>query len=696
MRSPPQRVLSAIALAVALAFAEYAHAGGAQEPEDPQTLAPVLVTASAATGISATEGRVTREQIELRPLSRPGEVLETVPGLIVTQHSGEGKANQFFLRGFNLDHGTDLRTTVGGIPVNLPTHAHGHGYTDVNFLIPELVERVRYKKGPYYAEEGDFSAAGAVHVDYVSRLDAPLVKLELGQRGYRQLLAAGSAPVGGGDLLFAAQRSSNDGPWVVPETLRKNDALIRFTRSGETVNLDIAAQLYEARWNATDQLAKRAVDAGLISRFGTLDASNGGKTHRHALSVELAGAGDTADWRVKAYAIRYGLNLFSNFTYFAADPIDGDQFEQADRRNVFGLEARAARQLTLGGMPAELSSGLQLRQDRIKPVGLYLTANRSRLSTVRQDDVKQTQTGLWGELALQPTAQLRAVFGLRADDQSVDVASDLVANSGKANDSLVSPKFSLIHTLPLSNGGKSGGKVQTFFNAGRGFHSNDARGAVTRVDPASGDAVEPVTLLVPARGLDLGARYVNASGSVQTALSLWRLDIDSELLFIGDAGTTEATRPSRRAGIEWSTYFKFAPGWVADFDVALSRARFRDSDPAGNRIPGAIERTASFGVGFKEGRWDAGVRGRYFGPRPLIEDNSVRSGSSTLINLQAGYRPTQNMRLSVEIINVLDRAVSDIEYFYESQLAGEPAPVADIHTHPALPRTVRAAVTVSF
>jgi hypothetical protein len=692
MQSPSEHSLSAIALTIASAFCQHAHAGGAQEPEDPRTLAPVLVTASSATGISATEGRVTREQIELRPLSRPGEVLETVPGLIVTQHSGEGKANQFFLRGFNLDHGTDLRTTVGGIPVNQPTHAHGHGYTDVNFLIPELVERVRYKKGPYYAAEGDFSAAGAVHVDYVSRLDAPFAKLELGQRGYRQLLAAGSAPVGGGDLLFAAQRTSNDGPWVVREQLRKNDALLRFTRAGESVNLDIAAQLYEARWDATDQVAKRAVDAGLIDRFGTLDASNGGKTYRHALSAGLASAGGEIDWRVKAYAIRYGLNLFSNFTYFLADPVNGDQFEQADRRDVFGFEARAARQLATGGMPADMSGGLQLRQDRIEPVGLYLTANRKRLSTVRQDNVKQTQTGLWGELALQPTAQLRAVFGLRADHQSVAVASDLAANSGKANDALVSPKFSLVHTLPMSGGSK----VQTFFNAGRGFHSNDARGAVTWVDPASGDAVEPVTLLVPARGLDVGARYVNGSGSVQTALSLWRLDIDSELLFVGDAGTTEATRPSRRTGIEWSTYLKFAPGWLADFDVALSRARFRDDEPAGNRIPGAIERTASFGVGYKQGRWDAGVRGRYFGPRPLIEDNSVRSGSSTLINLQAGYRPTQNMRVSVEVVNLFDRAVSDIDYFYESQLAGEPAPVADIHTHPALPRTVRAAVAVNF
>jgi hypothetical protein len=654
-------------------------------------LAPVVVTASSATGVSATEGSVTREQIELRPLSRPGEVLETVPGLIVTQHSGEGKANQFFLRGFNLDHGTDLRTTVGGIPVNLPTHAHGHGYTDVNFLIPELVERVRYKKGPYYAEEGDFSAAGAVHVDYVRTLDAPFAKMELGQRGYRQLLAAGSTPLAGGDLLLAAQTTRNDGPWTLPENLRKNDALLRFTRSGD-INLDFGVQVYEARWNSTDQVPQRAIDTQLIGRFGTIDATDGGKTHRYALSAAASGTQGDAEWRLKSYFIDYGLNLFSNFTYFLNDPVNGDQFEQSDRRTVLGLDARYSTPLTLGTVKADVAGGLQVRRDRIAPVGLYLTAARTRLSTVRQDDVMQTQTGVWGEIALNPGENWRAVLGLRADHQSVDVTSSLAANSGTANDTLISPKLSLIYTQPLA----TGGRVQTFFNTGRGFHSNDARGAVTRVDPSTGDAVDPVTLLVPARGVDLGARYVNASGSVQTALSLWGLDIDSELLFIGDAGTTEASRPSRRTGIEWATYLKPLPGMLVDFDVAVSRARFRDADPAGNRIPGAIERTASTGIVYKQDRWDAGLRLRYFGPRPLIEDNSVRSASSTLVNVQAGTQLTKSIRLGVEVINLFDRAVSDIEYFYESQLRGEAAPLADIHSHPALPRTARVSLTARF
>jgi outer membrane receptor protein involved in Fe transport len=498
--------------------------------------------------------------------------------------------------------------------------------------------------------------------------------------------------VAGGDLLFAAQTTRNDGPWLVPEKLRKNDALLRYTKTGDEVDLDITGQLYAARWNSTDQVAQRAVETGLIDRFGTLDATAGGKTHRHALSVALSSAGGETDWRIKAYAIDYALNLFSNFTYFLSDPINGDQFEQSDRRNVLGLDIRVARTLQLGGMRADLAGGLQVRHDRIAPVGLYLTAQRKRLSTVRQDDVGQTQTGVWGELALQPTSQWRAVLGLRADYQAVNVQSDLAANSGRASDGLVSPKFSLIHTQPLA----SGSRVQSFFNAGRGFHSNDARGAVSRINPSTGSAVEPVTLLVPARGLDVGARYVNAAGGVQTALSLWRLDMDSELLFIGDAGTTEATRPSRRTGIEWATYLRPAPGWLIDFDAAASRARFRDSDPAGNRIPGAIERTASAGIGVKQDRWDAGLRLRYFGPRPLVEANRVRSASSTLFNVQAGYQVASNVRLGIELVNLFDRKVNDIDYFYESQLAGEAAPVVDKHVHPALPRTLRASVTMQF
>jgi outer membrane receptor protein involved in Fe transport len=672
-------------------------AGGVQD--DPATqLDPVQVVAIPPAS-SAAEGRITEEQLRLRPLSRPAEVLEAVPGLIVTQHSGEGKANQYFLRGFNLDHGTDLATTVAGVPVNLPTNAHGHGYTDLNFLIPELVSSVRYKKGPYFADEGDFSAAGAVNIDLVTRLDAPFFKLTAGQGNYRKGLVAGSLPLGVGDLLLAAQSASNNGPWTVPERFRADSLLLRYSGQFGGLGLDLLACVYRARWTSTDQVAQRAIDDGVaiiqggpstpFGRFDSLNPTDGGQTRRNTLSASVNGShASLGEWRVQAYTFQYMLKLFSDFTYFLDRPLQGDQFEQAERRTVTGLDARSQRQFSLWGTPLELAVGLQVRHDRIDPIGLYHTVARVRTDTVRQDAVQQTQTGMWLQARWRISEHWRAVLGLRHDREQSSVTSDNPQNSGRTSASLTSPKAALIYRLPLD----AQRSATLFANVGRGFHSNDARGALTRVDPASGQAVEPVTLLVPARGSELGARYVDRSLGLQSSISLWRLSIASELLFVGDAGTTEPNRPSRRNGIEWATYWQPDPRWIIDFDLAASRGRFTDADPAGPYIPDSIQRTVSAGIGYRKDGWDAGLRLRYFGPRPLIEDNSVRSAPSTLVNAQVGWQLQRQLRLELEVLNLFDRKVNDIEYFYASRLPDEAAPVDDRHVHPSLPRTIRLAL----
>src|SRR5882762_8259897 len=305
-----------------------------------QTLEPVTVTGSRSgligTADSASEGTVTREQVASRAWLRPGEVLETVPGLIVTQHSGDGKANQFFLRGFNLDHGTDFATFVLGMPVNLTTHAHGQGYTDVNFLIPELISSVRYRKGPYSVQQGDFASAGSASVDYVRRLDASFAEVGLGQNGFQRLVAATAPQVGPGNLLIAGEGFRNDGPWNVPEDFRKKNAAVRYSVGDESDGFDIALLAYDADWTATDQIAQRAVTSGLIGRFGSLDPTTGGKSSRYSLSTQWVGRSDDAVTRANAYVVSYRLNLFSNFTYFLDDPVNGDQFEQSDRRVVAG------------------------------------------------------------------------------------------------------------------------------------------------------------------------------------------------------------------------------------------------------------------------------------------------------------------------------------------------------------------------
>lgn len=660
-----------------------------------QTLDRVEVVSQGLVGLadSASEGTVTQKQITTRPWLRPGEVLETVPGLIVTQHSGDGKANQFFLRGFNLDHGTDFATFALGVPINLPTHAHGQGYTDVNFLIPELISTVRYRKGPYSVQQGDFGAAGSVAVDYVRALEQPFVETGFSENGFRRLVAGVSPRLGNGNLLVAGEAYRNDGPWDVPQRYRKSNGVLRYSQGSEGEGFDVSLLAYDAKWNATDQVASRAVDQGLIGRFGSLDPTSGGQTARTSLSAQWATRGADATTRASAYLVDYRLNLFSNFTYFASDPVNGDQFEQEDRRRYFGGALSRTWYVTLLGRNAEFTLGGRARQDDIDTVGLHLTRARERLTTIRSDDVTQRSLAAFAEASVSWTPWLRTVAGLRADRYEFDVASDTAANSGSVGDSIVTPKFTAVFG-PFAN-------TELYASVGHGFHSNDARGTTIRVNPdprdaAFGSAVDPVKPLVRARGSELGARTSLVPG-LQTSLALWQLDLASELLFVGDAGTTEANRPSRRRGIEFANYWTPRPGLTLDADLAWSRARFRDPDTAGDRIPGAIERTASLGVAFDDrGAWFGGARVRYFGPRPLIEDDSVRSASSTLVNARLGYRFGKHAELVVDALNLLDRQVDDIQYLYESRLAGEAAPVNDVHFHPAEPRTFRVSIRVNF
>lgn len=639
------------------------------------------------TADAASQGTVTAKQLENRPLLRPGEILEAVPGVIITQHSGDGKANQYFLRGFNLDHGTDLAVTVAGMPVNLPTNAHGQGYADLNFLIPELVSRMQYKKGPYYADEGDFSAAGAVRIDYAETLKQGIAEIGVGSWGHRRLLAADSVKAGEGSLLYAAEYFHNDGPWQAPEDYRRLNAVLRYSQGSPSNGFNLTAMAYQGKWDSTDQVPQRALDSGLIGRFGTLDPTDGGETHRYSLSGDWRRTGENGITRANAYLIDYRLNLFSNFTYFLDNPVRGDQFEQADNRLVAGAAASHAWLGKLAGRDTEHTVGAQFRQDRIR-VALYSTEARQRWATTRDDRVDQSSASLYYQNATQWTEKFRTLAGLRGDFHHFEVDSSLAANSGKVDDRIFSPKLSFIFG-PWA-------KTEYYLNLGSGFHSNDARGATITVDPKTLAPADKVTPLVRAKGTEIGLRTAIIP-NLQSSLALWRLDIDSELLFVGDAGTTEPSRPSRRTGIEWANYWTPMPWLTVDADLAWSRSRFTDPNPAGNHIPGAIEKTASVGVAVEDyGKWFGGLRLRYFGPRALVEDDSVRSKSSTLVNARVGYRFDKRTKMALDMYNLFDRQVSDIDYYYASQLRGEAAPVNGIHTHPAEPRSFRLSLTVEY
>jgi len=641
------------------------------------------------TSDAASQGVIEAGLLRSRPALRPGEILEFVPGVIVTQHTGDGKANQYFLRGFNLDHGTDFATSVNGMPTNLPTHAHGQGYSDLNFLIPELVQRVEYRKGPYYAKGGDFSLAGAADIAYRTGFDRPFLDVGIGQRGFRRHVAGGSTDLGSGrTVLGAFEVMGHDGPWVVPQGLKRHNGVVTLSGVGDSSSWQLSFMSYRAKWTATDQVPERLLNAPGFNRYGSLDPTAGGDTSRHSVSGQWShNDAQGGVWRAQAYVVRYAMDLYSNFTYALERPAAGDQFAQKDGRTVWGGQFSYAMSHGLFERIARSELGLQWRTDKAR-VGLYDSVARRITEVVREDDVQQTLVGVYAQNVLEWTPWLRTIAGVRVDHKRAQVdALSLTVNGGTAQDSKASPKLSLI----LGPWRKS----EFFVNAGTGFHSNDARGATIRLDPRSGESAQRVPLLVAGRGAELGFR-TEAIPGLQSSLALWGLKLESELVYVGDAGATEASRASSRRGVEFNNRYTPVQWLLIDADFAWSRGRFDNGD----RIPNAVDRVASMAVTLRDlAHWTTSLQWRYLGSGPLVEDNSVRSRPSSTLNtritrgLPGLGRQTD---ITLDIFNLTNRRVNDIQYFYESRLPGEPAPVADRHVHPAEPRTFRLSLRWGF
>lgn len=638
---------------------------------------------------SASQGAITAKQLEVRPFMRQGEVLETVPGVIITQHSGEGKANQYFLRGFNLDHGSDFATTVAGTPVNMPTHAHSQGYSDINFLIPELTAGVQYSKGPYFADQGDFATAGAANITYATSLDRPIASLETGTYGFRRALVAASPRVANGHLLVAFETSTNSGPWTVPDAYRKLNGVLRYTRGDNVNGLSLTAMGYHGKWTATEASPTRAVREGLIDRFGSIDPTDGGRTGRYSASADWQKATGATLTKIQAYGIRYTLDLISNFTFFLNDPVHGDQQEQVDRRFAAGVKAFQKRQTRWAGRLVQNTFGVQVRNDNVTDLALYHTEQRERIGAKSDASAVVTSVGLYGENQIEWAPWLRTTLGIRADGSRYDVTSNVDArNSGTTTAGIVSPKGAV--TLgPWKS-------TEFYANAGMGFHSNNALGTTLHYD-ANGDPVDPVTPLVRAKGAEAGVRTV-AVPHLQSTVSLWTLRLASELVYNGDVGATEPGPASSRYGLEVANYYSPKPWLVFDGDLSLSRAHFTEGSEGGRYVPEAVGAVISAGAAIDNVHHTFGaLRLRYFGPRPLIEDNSVRSKPTTLINAEGGYQLLKGARLNLQAYNLFDAQVSDIDYYFASRLPGEPLEgVDDIHFHPAVPRTLRVSLVLTF
>ncbi|TWB31919.1 TonB-dependent receptor [Nitrospirillum bahiense] len=658
-------------------------AGMDDDASSPVPLDDVVVTAARrdliGTAATSSQGVVVKEELDLLPAYRVGQMLETVPGLVVTSHSGEGKANQYLLRGFNLDHGTDMATSVDGMPVNMRTHAHGQGYTDLNFVIPELASGIGYTKGPYFAAQGDFSAVGSIQMGYLDEVPAQ-VALTAGTLGYQRAFAAGTTKLGAGQLMAGGELVHYDGPWDHPDNLRKGNAVLRYSQGARDDGFSVTAMYYRGLWNATTDQPERAIAQGLIGRYGTLDPTDGGQARRMSLSgtfampVEagwLAGGEVTAN----AYVINNQLTLWNNFTHFLDNPVQGDQHAQDENRMVAGGAVSYSRLVNLLGLDHEVVAGLDTRFDDVH-VDLRATRARVAYAQLSNDNVQETGGGAYVQATSHWTPWLRTVVGMREDYLT---ATDHGSNAGVVAARLFQPKGSAIATLWQG--------TEVYLSAGRGFHSDDVRGA------SQGNA----PLLAKADGEEVGIRSTILPNLTAT-LTAFQMDFVSELTYDADVGQTEAGRPSRRRGVELNTtYNPFS--WLEFYgSMAFSHARYTDSDPAGSFIPDAPKLIGSLGIYLRDlGPWSGGVEYRYFGAHPLVEDNSVHSSGSQEWNLTANYTLQSGLRFGIGLYNVFDSKDDAADYYYTDRLKGEPAEgVGDLHAHPLEPRSVRFTVAQSF
>ena len=688
------KLVSGLLAATLITSATYASseppADDASPEEEANTRRGMIIVTGRATDLigiatAASEGIVGKVDLEDRPIQRIAELLEVIPGFIATQHSGGGKANQYFLRGFNLDHGTDFAAFHDGVPVNMRTHGHGQGYLDLSFVIPELVESVSFAKGPYRAENGDFATAGAARFKTVDTLNAPFAKAEIGTSDYLRIVAAGSTKLGQGDILLGMEARSDNGPYDLSQKVRLLSGFAKWTGPLGGGTLRASATGYRVNFRSSEQIPLRAIESGQISRFGFFDDDLGGDTTR--LGAILNWTDNSREpLSLLAYAHYYDFRLTSNFTYFLDNPINGDEFEQSDRRTVLGgrIDKRFSGSI---GVPFELLVSAEGRYDFIDRVGLYRTAERRVLSTVREDQVDEGSAAVFAEMTVRPAPELRIMFGARADVYRFSVDADLAANSGMNSDTIFSPKASIAYT-PFE-------QIELYANYGQGFHSNDARGTSINIDPNTGGVADRVDALVAGTGYEGGVRTRPLPGLTLTG-SYWWLDLDSELLFIGDGGTTEAQGPSKRQGFELGAFYQPASWLTVDAEYTKSRGRLTGLPLEENRIPGAIETVIAGGFVAKYKQASLAMRLRHFGSYSLIEDNSVRADPLTVLNARLEYQ-VGRIELAADLLNVFDAKDNEIEYFYASRLPGEPAGgIEDRHIRPIEPRQLRVSATVTF
>lgn len=644
-------------------------------------LAPMLVQADRAFTLSSST--VLRAlDLHLRPRRSSQDLLALVPGLVVAQHGAGGKAEQIFLRGFDADHGTDVAISVDGTPVNMVSHAHGQGYSDLHFLIPEVVEAVEVRKGPYDARDGDFATAGAVGFRTRDRLAHPL--WGVGGGSFRTgeslvMLPFGSAgrDAPGGYVAASARRSA--GPFLEDQKHRRLNLFAKATAPmTEGAELVASVSAFDAGWGQSGQIPERAVAAGTVDRFGAIDPTEGGATRRFDGALALRSRAHGSDeWEVRAYAARYEFMLRSNFTFLLRDPERGDGIEQVDRRWLGGVHARGNWERG----PATWRAGAGARLDRGR-IGLHRQEAGERFETLTLDDLGQRHLFTWIGFERRMTRRSRVQAGLRADalrfelrDRTSDEAGPGRAERAVRWQGVVSPKLAFAWDARVG----PGSVTTAFAGAGSGFHSNHARDVVLA---APGERTLPRAV-----GAETGVRHTWDRGSV--GATAWALDLESELVYVGDEGVTEASGRTRRHGLDLEARARLAPGLWADLDVSLARGRYVDEPTDRDRIPLAPTRVVAGGLGLRDALpLDLGVRGRHVGDRAADEAGAVRARGVTLVEAFVTWaRGPLDVRLAVD--NVLNVTWNEAQFATTSRLAGEPAEgITELHFTPGAPQSM--------
>lgn len=632
---------------------------------------------------SASKGVVGYSDFSTRPIGRVAELIEVIPGMIATQHSGPGKANQYFLRGFNLDHGSDFSTYFDGMPVNLRTHAHGQGYMDLNFIIPEIIERVDFRKGPYFADSGDFSLAGSNSMKTYDVLEEDFTELTLGSEDELRFVTANSFQLGDGNLLYAFEHQQTNGHFVLDQDVRKFNALVKFTGNLGDIPSRITFSGYDSQWASTNQVPQRAVDSGMISRFGFIDPDLGGESSRYSVTGNF----EFENWDLNLYSSSYYMSLINNPTYTLNDSVNGDEFEQEDERLLFGGSLRNETETDMFGLPTRRVIGVDIRYDDVGELNLFNTSGTVRTGSIREDEAQELSIGTFVELQFSITDQFRLTTGLRLDYYDLDVDALRPGNSGSASDSLLQPNIGLAY--------RWNDNLEFYVNYGHGFHSNDARAAVNTIDPITGGPAEAQDVLVEGIGNEVGFRYDNLNG-FNISIAAFELETDSELVFVGDAGTTEPSDPTQRSGIELNSFWEITEGLVFDLSAAKANGHFKGLPSNANSITDAHEEVIGAGLTYvNDSGLTASMRVRYFDDAALTEDESVRKDGSTLVHAGVSYA-FDSWELGLDVLNLFDAEDDDIAYYFESKLASESAGVEDIHFHPSNPRTIRLLMKYRF